>query len=151
LPDVFVVQIVGSADALATDLPDSHSACRFRALHVASSKGHTATVKMLIEAGANVHCKSDNGSGQYTALHAASAEGHTATVKELLAAGADVHGKINPTDNAFGMKNSIFTPGFRERFVPATVRYGLVASHASCYASCPRVCGQACVEAGSAI
>ena len=93
LPDVVVVQIVGSADARATDLPDSHSACRFMALHVASSKGHTATVKMLIEAGANVHCKSNKGSGQYTALHAASAEGHTATVKELLEAGADVHDK----------------------------------------------------------
>jgi hypothetical protein len=94
------------------------------ALHVASSKGHTATVKMLIEAGANVHCKSDKGSGQYTALHAASAEGHTATVKELLAAGADVHGMIYLTNNAFGTKHSIFTPGFGERFVAAAVGYG---------------------------
>jgi ankyrin repeat protein len=58
------------------------------ALHVASSKGHAATVTMLIEAGANVHCKSNKGSGQYTALHA---EGETETVKTLVKVGADVH------------------------------------------------------------
>ena len=102
------------------------------ALHVASFKGHTATVKMLIEAGASVHCKSNKGSGQYTALHAASAEGHTATVKELLAAGADVHGKIEAADIAdiagcqIVLSGTVgwWCPGSPARSVTAAVGYG---------------------------
>jgi hypothetical protein len=95
------------------------------ALHIASSKGHTATVTILIKAGANVHCKSNKGSGQYTALQAATAKGHTATVKKLLEAGADVHGKIETIeiDPAGWMQSSNhFQIG--KRFVAAAVGYG---------------------------
>jgi hypothetical protein len=94
------------------------------ALHVASFKGHTATVKMLVEASANVNCKSNKGSGQYTALHAASAEGHTATVKELLAAGADVHGKIETADIASWMLHGHSITAAVQRFDTAAVGYG---------------------------
>ncbi len=118
------------------------------ALHVASFKGHTATVKMLIEAGANVNCKSNKGSGQYTALHSASAEGHAATVKELLAAGADVHGKIETTDTNLMMDPSPsikfrFGTAAVQRFVTAASDTVGTASHASCVCLLVlRDCGQ---------
>ncbi len=36
---------------------------RWTALHWASQKGHTETVKLLIAAGADVHCKNNVGYG----------------------------------------------------------------------------------------
>ena len=47
--------------------------------------GHTEVVKVLLEAGADVHACDDN------ALQWANRHGHTETVKVLLEAGADVH------------------------------------------------------------
>ncbi len=37
--------------------------CRRTALHVASSKGHTETAMALVNAGADVHCKTNDGYG----------------------------------------------------------------------------------------
>ena len=55
------------------------------ALINASENGHTETVKVFLEAGANVHALDD------WALRWTSYNGHTETVKVLLEAGADVH------------------------------------------------------------
>jgi len=55
------------------------------ALRRASYRGHTEVVKLLLEAGANVHAWGDY------ALHMASLRGHTEVVKLLLEAGANVH------------------------------------------------------------
>jgi hypothetical protein len=35
--------------------------CRRTALHIASENGHTETVKALVAAGADVHCKNSDG------------------------------------------------------------------------------------------
>ena len=64
----------------------------FRALHRAAYLGHTAIVKTLIEAGADVDFRADVGSfarGE-TPLYLAAANGATLTVIELLKAGAAV-------------------------------------------------------------
>ena len=64
----------------------------FRALHMAAYLGHTAIVKTLIEAGADVDFRADVGSfarGE-TPLYLAAANGATLTVIELLKAGAAV-------------------------------------------------------------
>jgi ankyrin repeat protein len=37
--------------------------CSWTALHIASRNGHTETVKALVMAGADVHCKSSDGYG----------------------------------------------------------------------------------------
>ena len=91
---------------------------RWNALDIASENGHTETVKALVAAGADVHCKDDDGYRRRcelrgclhsdsiadravegvllcrdTALHKASENGHTETVKALVATGADVHCK----------------------------------------------------------
>jgi ankyrin repeat protein len=57
------------------------------ALEHESQNGHTETVKLLLDAGADVHADCD------WALVWASYNGHTETVKALLEAGADVHAR----------------------------------------------------------
>ncbi len=42
--------------------------CRWTALHVASGKGHSETAKALVAAGADVHCKENNGCGSKACL-----------------------------------------------------------------------------------
>ena len=53
-----------------------------------AGKGQTALVEVLLELGADVHAKDENGQ---TALMIATAEGHPETVAALLDAGADVN------------------------------------------------------------
>jgi ankyrin repeat protein len=53
----------------------------------AASSGDTATVRMLLTAGAGLHAWDD------WALYWAARKGHAETVKVLLSAGADVHAK----------------------------------------------------------
>jgi uncharacterized protein len=60
------------------------------ALHVASRNGHTEIVEMLLEKGADVNAKTNEG---ITALIRASEKGHTETVARLLEKGADVNAK----------------------------------------------------------
>ena len=55
-------------------------------------KGHTETVKLLLDKGADVNMKTDNGE---TALIEASENGHIEVVKLLLDKGADVNAKDN--------------------------------------------------------
>ncbi len=123
------------------------------ALHVASAKGHTATVTILMKAGANVHCKSNKGSGQYTALHTAAAEGHTATVKQLLEAGADVHGNIETTnidlagkiettkiDLAGWMRQPLFSSPFGGQWCSPGQRF--VTAAVGCVGTASRDCWQ---------
>ncbi len=42
--------------------------CRWTALHLASQQGHTETAMALVTAGADVHCKANNGYG-FSGLH----------------------------------------------------------------------------------
>ncbi len=91
--------------------------CRWTALHWASLNGHTETAMALVKAGADVHCKDNDGYGcsgcivvsvglplcgggrsvlcRQTALYFASLNGHTETAMALVKAGADVHCKTN--------------------------------------------------------
>ena len=57
------------------------------ALRRAAWRGASNAVRVLLEAGADVHAKED------WAVRWAAKNGHTETVKALLAAGADVHGE----------------------------------------------------------
>lgn len=57
------------------------------ALQLESQTGHTETVKLLLDAGADVHADCD------WALVWGSYNGHTETVKALLGAGADMHAR----------------------------------------------------------
>ncbi|GAM44151.1 NACHT and Ankyrin domain protein [Talaromyces pinophilus] len=67
---------------------DKKDARGWTALYWASSKGHEAVVRLLIERGANVRVKDKLG---LTALYQASSSGHEAVVKLLLDHGADVN------------------------------------------------------------
>ncbi len=55
------------------------------ALHYACWKGHTAVVKLLLDAGADINMTNRAGS---TPLHSACGNGHLQSVKALLAVGA---------------------------------------------------------------
>ena len=64
------------------------------ALQAASSGGHEAIVKLLLEKGADVNAQG----GEYgNALQAASSGGHEATVKLLVDRGASPHSQEHPT------------------------------------------------------
>eukprot|EP00850_Spirogloea_muscicola_P000225 SM000001S04627 [mRNA] locus=s1:1324061:1338484:+ [translate_table: standard] len=82
-------ELVSDPDALAHISPVV-IALRFSggqsALHIAAGQGRTATVQLLLEAGAKHSAPDDGG---LTALHFAAANGHSATVVALLKAGAD--------------------------------------------------------------
>ena len=96
---LFLAAIHGNAPAVRALLKsgvdanvDMHFQNGFRALHRAAYLGHTAIVKTLIEAGADVDFRADVGSfarGE-TPLYLAAANGATLTVIELLKAGAAV-------------------------------------------------------------
>ena len=63
-------------------------------LMAASALGCTETVRILIDAGANLNARSDDGINDgITALMAASGEGHTETARMLIDAGANVNAK----------------------------------------------------------
>jgi hypothetical protein len=61
-------------------------------LHNVSHESHTEATKVLLAAGADLHCKDNQGK---TALHYASNTSHTETAIALVEAGADVNGKDN--------------------------------------------------------
>jgi ankyrin repeat protein len=62
----------------------------FSPLIIASLKGHTEIVQLLLEKGADVNLRTENGP---TALMEASARGHADIVKTLLDKGAEVNAK----------------------------------------------------------
>jgi len=61
-------------------------------LHEAGSNGHEAVVRLLLEQGADVEAKINDG---WTALHEAARGGHEAVVRLLLEKGADVEAKTD--------------------------------------------------------
>lgn len=61
------------------------------ALIMAAGSGHTEIVKLLMERGADVNLRGDEG---MTALFAATAAGHTEIVKLFIDKGADVNAKV---------------------------------------------------------
>ena len=66
----------------------------FTALHVAAYKGHSAVVKVLIDAGADVYTRdTDTDMRLYlgTPLYLAARHGHASVVHQLIKAGANVH------------------------------------------------------------
>jgi hypothetical protein len=73
--------------------------CGQSALILAAQCGHTATVQVLIEAGANSNLQGNSG---HTALMLASAQRCTATVQALLGAGADPNVKCKVGVKACG-------------------------------------------------
>jgi ankyrin repeat protein len=61
-------------------------------LHDAAQQGHLSVAKLLLERGADVRMKKDDG---YTPLHYAAKSGNISLVKLLLERGADVREKDN--------------------------------------------------------
>ena len=55
---------------------------------IASKHGHTETVKLLAQLGANIETPNENGT---TPVFISAQEGHTETVKALVETGADVN------------------------------------------------------------
>lgn len=68
-------------------MDQEESVCRVEALLWASSNGHVEVVKLLLEAGADIHVNNDY------ALRMTSGNGCVETVKILLNAGADIHAR----------------------------------------------------------
>lgn len=68
---------------------DARTAQGFTALHCASGRGGLGTVKILLNAGADVNVRS-GGWQRRTPLHAAATLGDRAVTEELLRWGADV-------------------------------------------------------------
>ena len=64
----------------------------------AAEGGHTATVRALLAAGANLNTKGYG--GNWTALMCAATNGHDDTVRALLADGADLNAKTKKGDTA---------------------------------------------------
>ena len=64
-------------------------------LHCAAWKGHVEAVRLLLDAGADVHAKSTNDHYGDTPLHAAAHGNHKDVVALLIARGANVNAK-NP-------------------------------------------------------
>ena len=65
-------------------------------LHCAVWKGHTEVVALLLEAGADVNAKNNNGHWGNTPLHAAAHGNQRAIAQLLLAHGADLHAQFGP-------------------------------------------------------
>jgi ankyrin repeat protein len=65
----------------------------------AAAEGHTAVVRTLIEAGADINAKVDSG---FTPFFFAVREGHLDTVRAFLTAGVDVTAIMKPSENAPG-------------------------------------------------
>jgi len=63
------------------------------ALHCAAWKGHTETVKVLLDAGAPVNVHNANGHWGTTPLHAAAHANQPAIVELLIQNGADINAK----------------------------------------------------------
>jgi ankyrin repeat protein len=57
-------------------------------LYLASGKGHSERLTILLQHGADVHCLNKNG---ISFLHLAAIQGHSEVLKILLQHGADVH------------------------------------------------------------
>jgi ankyrin repeat protein len=68
------------------------------ALMCAAEFWHTEIVSLLIELGADIHAKDDDGK---TALMSAAESGHTEIVSLLLDLGADIDAKDNRWRNSF--------------------------------------------------
>jgi ankyrin repeat protein len=77
------------AARVAGDLQTSY---RQTALYLMAACGHEAVVQLLLEKGADVDAKDNDGG---TALHKTAGSGHEAVVRLLLEKGADVDAKSN--------------------------------------------------------
>ena len=74
--DEEIQQLLAAASSPA-DLVNTAAPSGNVALHMAAANGHTATCKLLLQAGANVNIKNSAGN---TPLHWAALNGHLATV-----------------------------------------------------------------------
>jgi ankyrin repeat protein len=94
------------------------------ALHSAARSGHEATVKLLLDRGANTATKNNDGG---TALHSLAWSGHEATVKLLLDRGANTETK--ESDACTALHSSARNQGTGSLSVysrynePPTIRY----------------------------
>lgn len=94
---IFLI-ICSSLTFVGPALADSGSDDMNAELITAAFLGNLEQVQRLLEKGANVNAKRDNG---ITALMGASLEGHTEIVEVLLAKGADVNAKNNMLGSGF--------------------------------------------------
>ncbi|KAH0489354.1 hypothetical protein TgHK011_009786 [Trichoderma gracile] len=92
-PDV-ALMLLNTVAGVNTEL----KGCRETALQIASAKGYSNIVRILLDAGADVNAKPTEHYQKGSALQAAAAEGHSGIVEMLLAAGVDVDA-VWPTIN----------------------------------------------------
>jgi ankyrin repeat protein len=80
-----------SRELLAPSLPQHRPT-----LHTCAEKGHLDVARDLIEAGADVNAKDNNG---FTPLCFCAKKGHLDVARALIEAGADVNAKVDNGDN----------------------------------------------------
>ena len=132
----------GSADAVrmliarGADVNAKEPSQNQNALMWAAAERHSNVVRLLIEAGADLHAHTKKG---FTALHFAAREDDLDSTKELLAAGVSVNVRFLPDETVEAARDGRDTPGG-----------GRSASGAAAVAAAPRgPAYQATISAGS--